>query len=679
MTDPIRLEREGNVGVIVIDNPPINAGSTDVRRGLLEAVAAIDADPELVAGVLIGAGGTFIAGSDIREFGKPLEQPELPQVIVAIEQSAKPFVAALEGAALGGGYELALGCDMRIAAPGTVVGLPEVTLGMIPGAGGTQRLPRIVGVAKAIELICAGTRVEATEAAKLGMIDHVAAGPVREEAIAQARGLAGKRRLSEQAVPAQDPAAIAAAADKASKAGRGRPPVVAAIDAIKAAAVRPFAEALAEERAVFTQLRLGTEAAALRHLFFAERNAARGPKGVVARPLNHAGVVGAGTMGSGIAAALLNAGLTVTLVDSNAEALARGVAAVDGSIARWRKSGRLDERGEADMRARFTSSGDLEALAACDCAIEAIVEDMDLKTQLLGKLAAILAPDALIASNTSYLDLDALTAAVDKPERMLGLHFFNPAQVMRLLEVVQAATSSDETLATALALAKRMGKQAVVARNGYGFVGNRIYAAYRRQCEFMLEDGAWPEQIDAALEGFGFAMGPFATGDMSGLDIPWAIRRSQAATRDPSHRYVAIPDRLCESGRLGRKTGAGYYRYDGPGRGAPDPEVRALIEAERATKGIVPREFTAAEIVDRVLITMVNEAALLLAEGVARQAADVDVVFVHGYGFPRHEGGPLFWASRQDRAHLAAQLDALEASTGAGFRRGDIDATLDAL
>jgi 3-hydroxyacyl-CoA dehydrogenase len=675
MMSAVRIERDGDVAVVVIDNPPINAGSQAVRAGLLDAVAEIGADTDIRAAVLIGANGTFVAGSDLREFGKPLEWPELPQVIAAIGACPKPVVAALDGAALGGGLELALGCDARIAAPGTRLGLPEVTLGMIPGAGGTQRLPRLTGVAKAIDLICGGARVDAREAHALGIVDAIAEGPLRDAATAYARLLEGKRRVADRTVPPEDPAVIVRAAEQALKRGRSRPAVQAAITAVGAALDCPWDEALANEREVFTALRCSAEAAALRHLFFAERRAARGPAGATPRRLSHVGVVGAGTMGAGIAAALLGAGLEATLVDSNKDALLRGTTAVEAILGRWRDSGRIDEAQARDRLARLASNGDVAALSSCDAVIEAIVEDMTAKQDLLAALSGVLARDAIIASNTSYLDLEALTDATVAPERVLGLHFFNPPHVMRLLEVVRASRTSDDTLATGLSLARRLDKQPVVAGVGPGFIGNRIYAAYRRQCEFMVEDGAWPEQIDAALEAFGFAMGPFATGDLSGLDIAWAMRRAQV--RDPAQRYVTIADRLCEAGRLGRKTGKGWYDYsDGGSRGKPDSWVRSLIEEVASERGVRRRAFTPEEIVDRVLATMVNEAAILLHQKVARQASDIDVVFVHGYGFPRHEGGPLWWASRQDRNRLDRALNAAEVANGPGFARGDVDALL---
>ena len=680
----VRMERDGDVAVLAIDNPPVNAGSVEVRRALFAAIRAVREDPAIAAAVIIGSGNTFVAGSDIREFGKPIEDPQLPQVIAAIHDCPKPFVAAIHGAALGGGFELALGCDARVAAAGAVVGFPEVTLGMIPGAGGTQYLPRLVGVSAAIEMICAGARVRADEAARRGLIDSVVeTDGMRAGAVAFARALHGRKRpLAAEPVPPEDAAIIEQTARDQMRAGKNRPQVLAAIDAVKSAAILPFDEAMARERAVFQTLRMSSEAAALRYLFFAERQAgkAAGVESVSPRPVTRVGVAGAGTMGSGIAMCFADAGLSVTLVDQNEEAAARGLSRIRSNYDRMAASGRIGAEEAARRMERVTLAADLKALANCDLMIEAAFEDMSVKTEIFRALDRILSPGAIMASNTSYLDLDRIAAATERPGDVVGLHFFNPAHAMRLLEIVRGAATSPETLATALDVAKRIRKLAVVARVGEGFIGNRIFAAYRRQCEFLLEEGAYPEDIDAALEGFGFAMGPFQVADMSGLDIAWRMRQRLGATRDPRERYVDVADRLCEQGRLGQKTGAGWYRYrDGARKGEPDPHVHALIREASAAKEIERRSFTVDEIRDRAVLTMVNEAALLLGEGIAARASDVDLVMVNGYGFPKHEGGPLFWASRQDRKRLLAGLGNLAAVSGYGFRTGDVASVLDQL
>jgi 3-hydroxyacyl-CoA dehydrogenase len=676
----VRRETDGGVAVLVIDNPPVNAASWDVRRGLLELVRAADADPNVSAIVLIGAGNTFVAGADIREFGQPMRDPHLPAVIEAIESCAKPVVAALHGAALGGGLELALGCDARIATPDAVVGLPEVTLGIIPGAGGTQRLPRLTGIATAIAIITSARRLPAAEAQQLGLIDAIVSDGLRAAAVHHASGLKGKRRIAELPVPAEDAQAIEEAAAAATARAKGRQAIAAAIEAVRNCARLSFDEGLAQERAMSLRLRESEEAAALRHLFFAQRAAARvsGLGGAQPRPLRHVGVVGAGTMGSGIAACFLDAGLPVTLIERDQVSLAAGMQRLESIYRRQVESGRI---GAHEMKRRMQAvapSLNLAELSRSDLVIEAVFEDMAIKQALFRELDSVLATGAILASNTSYLDLDALAGATRRPADVVGLHFFSPANVMRLIEIVRGAATAPDVLATALAIGKRIGKVAVVARVGEGFIGNRIYSAYRTQCEFMLEEGAYPEEVDAALVAFGFAMGPFAVGDLSGLDIAWRTRQRLAPTRDPKARHPEILDRLCEAGRLGQKTGAGWYRYPaGARRGVADPEVRTLIEAVSTARGRSRRAFSAEEIQWRALAAMVNEAALLLRENIAERPSDVDLVMVNGYGFPAHKGGPLFWASRRPRAELAAALEALAAATGHGFRGGDVTAVLD--
>lgn len=676
MTAQVRMERDGDVAVLVIDNPPINAGSAAVRRGLLECIEAFAADPQLQAAVIIGAGSTFVAGSDLREFGTPLHEPQLPTVIRAIEDCGKPVVAALHGAALGGGFELALGCDARIAAPGTVVGLPEVTLGIIPGAGGTQRLPRVVGAPAAIEMICSGARVEAKAALAQGMIDSVVDGDLRAAAITHARGLQGaKQRLRDRPAPPADAAELQAASRSALRTGRSRPAVCAAIDAVTVSLRLPMDEALAKERAAFQSLRVAHDALALRHLFFAEREAPKQPglQGTAPRTIHRIAVIGAGTMGSGIAIAVLDAGYDVLLLEQDEAALTRGQDRIADHYAGRVRAGKMDAAVADACQGRLQTSLDWARVAEADLVIEAVFEDLGVKQEVFRRLDALARPAAVLATNTSYLDLDAIAAATARPQDVIGLHFFSPANVMRLLEVVRGAQTAPEVLATGLEVARRLKKQVVVTANAFGFIGNRIYSAYRRQCEFMIEEGAYPEDVDAALEAWGFAMGPFAVADMSGLDIAWRMRQSQAASRDPNARYVRIPDRLCEAGRFGRKTGAGYYRYSADGKErTPDPAVRAIIDEESAAKGILRRAMSAEEIQRRALLAMVNEAALLLAEGVAQRASDVDVVLANGYGFPRWEGGPVFWARERGAAALEKDLDALERLSGPGFVRGDV-------
>ena len=671
MTGRVHLEVDRDIGVLVIDNPPVNAGSHDIRRSLLEAIACVEADADLFGAVLIGAGRTFVAGSDLKEFDLPLAPPQMPAVIAAIENSAKPFVAALHGAALGGGYELALGCDARIADPSAIVGLPETALGIVPGAGGTQKLPRLVGRAVAVDLIANARRVKADRALALGMIDAIASGDLREEAVALARSIAGtKRRVIDGDVSDGDD--LDGAVARASR--RARPHVEHAIRHVLQAGRVSAAAGLAAERETFQSLRVAPEAKALRHVFFAERVAERGDPDRTARPLptETFGVVGSGTMGAGIATALLQAGRPVILVDARDDALAAGIERVQGNIDDGVRRGRMSQDAGAAAKARLVADTDLAALAPCDLVIEAVFEDPAVKARVLTSLDAVLREDAVVATNTSYLDIDALAAPTARPERIIGLHFFSPAHVMKLLEVVRAARSSDAALATGFAVARMLGKRPVEAANAFGFIGNRVYAAYRASCEFMLEDGALPHEVDAALEAFGFAMGPFAVADMSGLDIAWNMRRQRAGGRDPADRYVHVPDRLCEMGRFGRKAGAGYYRYDGSGAPRRDEAVEALIVAASADKGIARVALSAQDIQMRAMAAIVNEAACLVEERVALRASDVDVAFVNGYGFPRWRGGPAYWARQQDAPDLARACAEFARASGPGRRSGDL-------
>lgn len=651
----VRLERHGEVGFIVIDNPPINAGALAVRRGIVAALADLARDDTLRAGVIVGAGSTFIAGSDLREFSAPLADPQVPAVIAAIEACPKPVVAAIHGAALGGGYEIALGCDGRVAVADAVVGLPEGTFGIIPGAGGTVRLPRLTDAATALEIVSTCRRVKAPEAQRLGLVDAVVE-DLRPGAAVFALTLdGGKRRLRDLPPRPTDPAAFDKAAESALKRGRKRPFAQEQVAAFRRALTEPFDTALARERAVFQHLRQSDESAALRHLFFAEREALRvdGLEGVMPRPIGAVGIVGAGTMGSGIAAAFLAAGIPVTLVDFKPEVL---------EVARERIAGFL---ARAARPAALSTTTDFAGLAACDLVLEAVFEDIGVKQDLVRRLDTIVRPDAVLASNTSYLDLDSIAAASSRPERVIGLHFFAPAHIMKLLEIVRGAKTAPRVLATALKLGRSLGKVAVVSGVGEGFIGNRIYNAYRAQCEAMLLAGALPEEIDGAIEALGFAMGPFAVSDLSGLDIAWANRkRKQAQTGDRSD--LPVLEWLVEAGRLGRKTNAGWYAYE-DGRRQADPAVTALVERAREARGVAPAHLARAAIQNRAMAAIVNEALLVLEDGIAVRASDIDLVLINGYGFPRHRGGPLHWAASQPRDRLEQDL-ALAAGVG---RRGD--------
>jgi len=647
------------VAVLRIVNPPVNSSTVAVRQGVTDGIRRASADDAVAAVVLIGTDRAFVTGSDLREFDGPLPDPQLPSVIRAIEQSPKTVVAALTGPVLGGGLELALGCDARVAHPSTVVGLPEVSLGMVPGAGGTQRLPRLVGAARAIQIVCSGARLGAVKALEAGIVDAVADGDLLEDAIAHAR-TAPKRLLIDLPVPADVPGAVEAAAADQLRKGRGRPQVVAAVGAILMAVSVAAPAALRHERAEFDRLRLGREARALRHLFFSGRATAREYRRTAGKDVTTVGVIGAGTMGSGIARSFVDHGFHVVLVDTDEAATARGV---DRLVSGWQRavrSGGLDDAELQDRRGRVTTSTSFDALAGCELVIEAVFEDMEVKSDVLRRIEAAVSADAVIATNTSYLDLDVLAESLQDPTRLVGMHFFSPAHATKVLEIVRGDRSGTAEIATAVSSARVLGKTPIVSGVGFGFIGNRIFAAYRRQCELMVLEGALPHEVDAALQEFGFAMGPFAVADMSGLDIAWNMRRSRPATGD-----AVIADRLCEAGRFGQKTGAGWYRYE-PGSTTPvvDPEVEALVEQVSRDAGVTRRPISSGEIVRRALLAMVNEAAHVVSEGIASAAPDIDVMLTLGYGFPKHEGGPVFWYRQEDPAVIDEELRQLGGRLG---------------
>ncbi|PZO78065.1 MAG: 3-hydroxyacyl-CoA dehydrogenase [Mesorhizobium amorphae] len=643
----VSWEQHGTVALVLIDNPPVNAAGHAVREGLVRALREANADASIEAIVIAAQGSTFVAGADVKEFGQPPREPFLPDVVSAIEASAKPVVAAIHGTALGGGLEIALGCHARILDPKAQVGLPEVKLGIIPGAGGTQRLPRLAGIPAAIDIASSGRRVPAPEALALGIADRVAETDLRAEALELARSLAGTapRRTGEHPVPPFDREAAEAQIAAVEKKARGQRSPGEAARTVLLAADLPLSEGLAAERARFTEILPSDQAKALRHVFAAERLAAKVPglEGVQPRTVHTVGVVGAGLMGAGIATAFADAGFTLCVVERDQPSLEAGQARITALYDRSLKSGRIDAATRAKRLAQFSFHADRAALAPCDLVIEAVFDDLAVKQELFAEVSRIVRPDALLATNTSYLDPDRIADVVEHPERLLGLHFFSPANIMRLVEVVRAEKTAADVLATGLSIAKRLGKLGVVSGVCEGFIGNRIFTAYRRECDFMLEDGALPHEIDAALEKFGFPMGPFAVGDMAGLDISWARRKRAAATRDPAERYVAIADQLCEAGRLGQKAGRGYYLYT-DGKRTVDPDVTALIENASAEKGITRRPFSEEEIVSRVLDAIVAEGKAILAEGVALRASDIDLVLINGYGFPAWRGGPMFRA-----------------------------------
>lgn len=671
----VRIERQGGVALIVIDNPPVNASSQAVRQALLDAVCAADAEADVTAMVIACAGRTFVAGADVREFGRTGLEPVLPQVVQRIEDAGKPVVAALHGTALGGGFEIALGCHARIMAPDAFVGLPEVTLGLIPGAGGTQRLPRLIGMVCALGLITGARRVGAAEALALGIADKVAAGDLRAEAAALAASLAGRpmRRLSTLAVPPFDAPAFDAAVTAACRKARGEAAPAVAAECVRLAAALPFGEGMRREREAFTGLIDTDQSKALRHAFFAEREVARVPRleRVTPRSVRTIGVVGAGTMGAGIAAACADAGFPVTVVEANGQALEAGRSRIAALFARQVKSGRITAARGEENSARVTLSADHAALREADLVIEAAFEDMAVKKEIFGVLARVARPGAVLATNTSYLDVDEIAASHGRGGDTIGLHFFSPATVMRLVEVVAPKAAAREAVATGLMVARKLGKIPVVCGVCEGFVGNRILAVWRAVAEMMLEEGALPQDIDAALEAYGMAMGPFAVSDLAGLDIAFARRRSleatgPAATRERGRYASAVADRLVGAGRLGQKTGAGWYVYP-EGKRTVDPDVTALIQAVSAHKGIVRRPIAADAIVRAVRAAMVNEGARILSEGIVPRALDIDVVLMAGYGFPRWRGGPMFEADRIGLDVILADVRAVQTLAGPPF------------
>ncbi|MGF7000362.1 3-hydroxyacyl-CoA dehydrogenase NAD-binding domain-containing protein [Paraburkholderia sp. GAS32] len=665
--DVVTRELRGKVLLVTIDHAPVNALSADVRRGLLAAIEAADADKAVEAVLIVGAGRNFIAGADIREFGKPPVPPSLPDVCNRIEACAKPVVAAIHGAALGGGLEVALAAHYRLAVNGAKLGLPEVQLGLLPGAGGTQRTPRLIGAQAALDLILSGRHAGAKEALALGLIDRLGSSDdILAEGLAYAQELlaahAPVRRTRDAAAlsdRAASLAAVAAARAETAKKSRGLFSPLKIVDAVEAAIEQPFEEGLRLERKLFLECIDSPQRAGLIHAFFAEREVLKAPETRDAKPrtLNKIGVVGGGTMGAGIAVAVLDAGLPVTMIERDDASLARGRAHIekvyDGMIAK----GRMSAEKKTDVMTRWQGSTSYDALADADLVIEAVFEDLSVKKAVFAELDRVCKAGAVLATNTSYLDIDAIAASISRPADVIGLHFFSPANIMKLLEVVVPKQVSADVVATAFELAKKLRKTPVRAGVCDGFIGNRVLAVYRNAADAMMEDGASPYQIDAAVRAFGFPMGPFQVVDLAGGDIGWAARKRRAATRNPNARYVQIADRLCERGWFGQKTGRGFYLYpEGSRSGAPDPEVEAIIDAERERAGITPRTFTDEEIVRRYMAAMINEGANVVHEGIALRPLDVDVTFLYGYGFPRYRGGPMKYADTVGLATVLADI-----------------------
>lgn len=664
MAELVHAATGEGVAILEIDNPPVNAIGARLREALFDAVAQAEADPEVRVIVIRAAGRTWPAGSDIREFGQPITRPILPELNNRIASCTKPVIAALHGTALGGGLELALAAHYRVAARGTRLGFPEVGLGILPGAGGTQRAPRLIGAEAALALMLSGKPVEAAEAERIGLIDAAVEGDAGEAALALAADYLVR---GADALPARaadrgfaDRARYFAVVAEARKAAVAEPLPVAAriVDCVEAAILLPAEAGHAFERAAFEDLVATPEAAGLRAAFFAERQAARFPEAdIPPRRVEAVGIVGGGLMGSGIAQVMLQAGLSVTLVERDGDALARALGRIATAQERAVERGRMTEAARAEEWARLDGATEVAALAECDLAIEAVFEDEAVKRAVMAEMARTLRPGAILATNTSYLDVDALAEATGRPSDVVGLHFFSPAPVMRLLEIVVGKATAPDVVATGLALARRAGKVAVRAGVCDGFIGNRILTAYRTAADFLLEDGATPAQVDRAMRAYGFALGPYQVLDLAGLEISWARRKRLAPMRDPARRYVAIGDLLCEAGRIGQKSGAGYYRYpEGARQGVEDPEVIALIAAERDRKGIAAQPVTDDEIRDRCLAAMANEGARLLEEGIAQRPSDIDAAMLFGFGFPRHRGGPMHAADRVGPALMRKRL-----------------------
>jgi 3-hydroxyacyl-CoA dehydrogenase len=649
MSSPVKYTLSGNIGVISVDNPPVNALSQAVRQGIMDALNEADQDASQAL-VIICEGRTFIAGADISEFGKPLKDPWLPAVVNRIEACNKPVVAAIHGTALGGGLEVALGAHYRCALSTAKVGLPEVKLGLLPGAGGTQRAPRLAGVEAALNLMTSGTPVPAAQAAEVGLIDRIIEGELLDGAIAWAQELvasgASPRPTTEQAIPEFDTGIFDAFRTTLATRARQQIAPQYIVDCVEGATRLSVDEGMQLERDKFAELMKGEQSVALRHVFFAERAAAKVddlPKDVAVRPVERVGIIGGGTMGGGIAMSFANAGIAVTLIEINDEALQRGLSIIERNYAGSVKRGKLSENKAAANRKLIGGSTDYVDLADADMVIEAVFEDPILKKEIFRKLDGICKPGAILATNTSYQDVNAIAAATGRPQDVLGTHFFSPAHIMKLLEVVRGEKTADDVLATCMKLAKRLRKVPVVSGVCYGFIGNRMLQPYACQAQLLLLEGATPEQVDNAMEEFGMAMGPLRVFDLAGLDIGYKARQALPDDRKGDPMTYRVPDRLVEAGRLGQKSGAGFYTYDENRRPLVDPAVQDIIEEAAIEFGVARREIEDEEIVRRLVGALVDEGRKILEEGIAQRAGDIDIVYVYGYGFPAWRGGPMHY------------------------------------
>lgn len=658
MSDLVQFTTDGDVAIITISNPPVNALSPGVPQGISEAIERIGANDSVHAAVLIGAGRTFVAGADIKEFGKlasgksPRGAGLLP-LLLQIEDCRKPVVMAIHGTAFGGGLELAMAGHYRVAAPGAQVGQPEVKLGIIPGAAGTQRLPRLAGVAKAVEMCAQGNPVKVEDAANLGIIDRIIEGDLLAGAVRFAREVAGRpapktrEREGNLGTPEQSAPIFAAAREAVRKKQRGMMAPLAAIDAVEAATKLSFEDGCREEQRLFIECLQSDQSKALIHVFFGEREVGKipdVPKETPTIPVNNVAVVGAGTMGGGIAMVFANAGIPVLLKESEQAALDRGLANIQKNYASSVKRGRFTQQFADERLKLIRPTLQYDGFEKADMIVEAVFEGMALKKEVFTELDRICKAGAILASNTSTLDVDEIASSTSRPEFVIGTHFFSPANVMRLLEIVRGKRTCKPVIATCMQLSKKIGKIGVLVGNCRGFVGNRMFGPYVRESVFLVEEGTSVEAVDQALTEFGMAMGPLAVGDLAGLDVGWRVRKEYRHLEKPGVREAMAGDRLCEIGRYGQKTGAGWYKYDENRRASPDPEVAALVRQWTAEAGIPQRRIPADEIVDRCVYALVNEGARILEEGYALRAVDIDIIYLNGYGFPAYRGGPMWFA-----------------------------------
>ncbi len=662
------------IAVLELNNPPVNSLGVELREALVAGLARANADPAVAAILLIGSGAGFSGGADIREFGTPqaIAHPNLRTVISEIEDSKKPVIAAIGGVCMGGGLELSMACDYRVGVPGGRIALPEVKLGLLPGAGGTQRLPRLLGVEAALNMIVSGATVASEKLRETPLFDAFGEGDLLETALAFAHRVAAekpeRKKIRDLRLDLPNAEAYFQFARNTIKSVAGPYPApLACVEAVAAAVDKTFDAGLKRERELFTTLMLSPESAALRHVFQAERAASHildVPADTPIRPLRKVGVIGAGTMGGGITMSLINAGLPVVLLETRQDALDRGIANIRRNYQGALRKGALNEQSLAQRLALITPTLDYALFRDVDLSIEAVFENLDVKRQVFETLDDVVQPGAILASNTSALNLDAIANFTRRPQDVIGLHFFSPANVMRLLEVVRGAKTAKDVLATAMRLSKTMGKTAVVSGVCDGFIGNRMLARYGAAAHDLVMFGALPHQVDAALQDFGMAMGPFRVGDLAGLDIGWALRKRRAA-EFPGRDFSNVADVLCEAGRFGQKTGAGWYRYGSGSRNPiPDPKVTAIIEQYRRQKGIAPRNVGAQEIVERCIYALINEGARILEDGIAQRASDIDIVYLNGYGFPAYRGGPMFFADQTGLHVVVRALQKIAALPG---------------